>query len=187
MAERVFTLPNGLTLVRVPLGALIWVAPRERWWLLVILGLAAATDVVDGRVARAMRARRLARGEDPRHLGEPRAIGAWLDPLCDKLFILSVVAAVAYAFRPPLHQILLIAARELVVGPLAIAYVLTPSLRRRLQIDFRARALGKATTALQFAAVFAIIFLPAAATALAAAAALVGLAAAARYASRISP
>lgn len=180
-SERLFTLPNALTFVRLPLAALIWAAPGERAWLLGILAVAAATDVLDGRVARAIRARRMSRGEDPGRLGEAHALGSWLDPLCDKLFVLSVVGAVAYAFRPPLYQVALIAAREIILVPFALAYALVPSARRLLRVDFRAGVAGKATTVIQFAAVAAIVFLPGAAIVLCAAAAAAGLVASVLY------
>lgn len=179
--ERVFTLPNALTLLRLPLAAVIWAAPGERVWLLAVLAAAAATDVLDGRIARRIRARRAARGEDPRRLGEAHAIGSWLDPLCDKLFVLSVVAAVAYAFAPPLYLLALIATREIVLIPFVLAYALVPSARRLLRVDFRAGTAGKATTVIQFAAVVAIVFWPDAAITLSAAAAAAGLVASVLY------
>lgn len=177
--ERLLTLPNALTFARLPLAALVWLAPGSRAWLLVILAAAAATDVLDGRIARA---RRAADGEPA---GERGAIGAWLDPLCDKLFVLSVLAAVAFAFRPPAAQLALIAAREILLAPFVVSYAMAPAVRRLVSVDFRAAAIGKAATVAQFAAVLAIVLAPRAAPALAILAALVGAAATTHYLRRV--
>jgi len=182
----IWTLPNGLTLVRIPLAGLVWAAPQERGWLFAMLASAAASDILDGRVARALRGRRLARGADPQEIGAAHAIGAWLDPLCDKLFVLSVVAAAAFAYAPPLGDLFLIATREIILIPFAAAYWLAPHIRRRLRMrfDFRAGVLGKATTVAQFAAIASIVVWSAATWALAAAAALIGFFASVDYVSR---
>ena len=179
--EQVWTLPNALTLVRLPLAGLVWAAPESRAWLLAIVASAALSDVLDGRVARAIRSRRLARGEDPQRIGEAYAIGAWLDPMCDKLFVLSAAAAVTYAYGPPLGEILLIATREIILVPLVILYALRPRLRRRVRFDFRAGMLGKATTLFQVAGITSIVVWPEVTVALAVAAAAIGLAASIDY------
>lgn len=182
----IWTLPNALTLIRIPIAGLVWAAPESRGWLFAMLAAAAASDVLDGRVARALRARQLARGGDPGRIGEAHAIGAWLDPLCDKLFVLSMVAAVAVTYAPPVGDLLLTATREIILIPFAAAYWLAPRLRQRLRLrfDFRAGALGKATTVAQFAAIASMVVWPAATEPLAAAAALVGFFASADYLGR---
>jgi len=179
--EHVFTLPNALTLVRVPLAALVWVAPESRSWLFAVLASAALSDMLDGRFARAIRARRLARGEDAQRVGEASAIGAWLDPACDKLFVLSVVVAVAHSYGPPLGEIFLIAAREIILVPFVIGYWLTPRMRSKVRVDFRAGLLGKTTTIVQFAAIASIVVWSDATTVLAIAAALIGVVAGIDY------
>ena len=179
--ERVFTLPNALTLSRVPLAGLVWVAPGRRSWLVAILALAAVTDIFDGRMARALRARRVARGEDPQHIGDARAVGAWLDPACDKLFVLSVLAAVGVAYRPGAGEMALIAAREIILAPPILVYLLVPAVRRAVQVDFRAGPAGKASTVTQFAALAAVVFYPPVLWILATAAGVVGSVAAFAY------
>ncbi len=179
--EHILTLPNALTLVRVPLAGLIWVAPDSQPWFFAMLAAAALSDVLDGRVARALRARHLARGGDAREIGEAAATGAWLDPLCDKLFVLSAVASVAWTYRPPPSVCLLVATREIILVPFVIGYWVTRRLRRRLRVDFRAGVLGKATTVAQFGAIVSIVSWPPSTRALAVIAALVGLAASLDY------
>lgn len=186
MSTRWLTLANALTLVRAPLAALVWVAPAEPAWLLGIVGLAGLSDLLDGRLARAVRRRRLARGEDPGDVGSAGATGAWLDPVFDKLFVLSVVIAVGAAYPVSPVDLVLIAAREIVLLPLAAAYVIAVAARRRHRhLDFRAGRLGKAATVAQFAAVAAIVLYPRATSALAVGAGIVGLAASVVYLRRV--
>jgi cardiolipin synthase len=179
--EHIVSLPNALTLVRVPLAGLLWIAPDSQQWFFAILATAALSDVLDGRVARALRARHLARGGDAREIGEAAATGAWLDPLCDKLFVVSAVAVVAWTYRPPASLCLLVATREIILVPLTVGYWVAQRIRRRMRFDFRAGLLGKATTVAQFGAIVSVPVWPASTRALAVVAALVGLAASVDY------
>lgn len=140
--------PNLLTLSRLGLAALVWVAPGSPGWVLSVMAVAGFTDVLDGWAARTLEA------EGKRRRSE----GAWLDPLCDKVFVLSSLAAVWTARQPPWVVLPLVATRELLQAPLVLAYHLVPALRRHGRYEFRAALLGKATTVFQFLAVAAILF-----------------------------
>ena len=83
--------------------------------------------------------------------------GAWLDPICDKLFVGAVLAAIIVKRHPPPLIIALILTRELAQLPLGIAYRFIPALRSWLRYDFRASLLGKAATVAQFLAIAALI------------------------------
>lgn len=143
--------------------------------MLSLMALAGLTDVLDGWLARRLRRKEGREGE--------RDAGAWLDPFCDKIFVLSALAAVASAVRPPLWILVLIAARELAQVPLLGLLRLRGVLR---SYDFRAAFVGKLATVLQFAAVAALLLRHPSQTALAVAAGVVGLAAAVFYAVRTS-
>lgn len=162
-----------LTLVRIPLGAAVWLAPGSAAWVLGLMALAGLTDVLDGWFARRWK----------RRAGRPdlRDAGAWLDPLCDKVFLISALAAVAWAARPPFWTLPLIGARELLQIPL-YAWLKRRGILRRF--DFRAAAVGKLVTVLQFAAVGALLLRHPAALPLAGAAGVLGIAAALYYARR---
>lgn len=166
---------HALTLSRLPLAAMFWFVADQPRLAVVVLAIAALTDLFDGRVARWAR-RRGARGR----IAE---VGAWLDPLCDKLFAVTVLTALALRADAPVALLFLIGARELIVGPLTIAYWLTPA-HRRPRYDFRASPAGKVATASQFIAVGAIVLDLAAALPLAFAAAILGVYAAAGYLDR---
>lgn len=182
-ASAIVTLPNLLTLSRLPMAVALWAAPDDRSWLLGWIGAAAATDMVDGRVARWLRAQRLRRGADPGGLGQAGAIGAWLDPLCDKLFAISVVAAVAVGLQPPWWVAPLLLSREILLLPVFVLGRTLPQWRR-VHYDFRAGLAGKVATTAQLVAIVALLVRPAAAPPLVVVAGILGAVAAAAYARR---
>lgn len=123
------TLPNALTVTRallvVPVIGLIGTG-NHLAALLLFLG-AAATDAVDGPLARRHGATQL---------------GAALDPLADKILVVGALAALALRGLAPAWAIALIIAREL----FAI------EVRARSRHPIGASADGKAKTVLQVAA-----------------------------------
>lgn len=157
-ADPFFSTANLLSLSRIPLGFLFaavlvtpWGGPRLA---LTVLALAGLTDALDGRVARQARARRKGspRGESP------AGTGSWLDPICDKVFVATVLGAIWFHSRPSLTLLGLILARELAQLPLSVVYLAVPSLRLWLRYDFRASLVGKAATVSQFVAIAALMF-----------------------------
>ena len=104
-----------LTLSRIPLALVFWIAVADARWAFATMAVAALTDVADGAVARRARRRAEASGV---HLGP--GPGAWLDPLCDKTFILSTAAAVASTGRVGPGPLLLVAGRETIMLPLLV-------------------------------------------------------------------
>jgi cardiolipin synthase (CMP-forming) len=173
-ANRLLTLPNVLSVARLPLGGLFWVAlaegPEHPELTFGVLAAAAATDVLDGYFAR--------KASGGQH---PSGIGSWLDPICDKLFVGSVLAALYVQRRVPLSLLALIVTRELLQLPMALVYRASATLRRWLRYDFRASLLGKAATVVQFLAVSALIVDHALAWGLALAAFVLGVIALADY------
>lgn len=159
-------LAHALTLSRLPLAAGLVLAYGHTAWAVILVGLAAASDAADGRVARAMK-RRGSTGPD---------IGGWLDPLVDKIFVVIVLATIWWHTRT-LGVIALIAARELLMIPLALGYLVT----RRRPVRLRAETLGKAATIAQFVACAVAIAAPPYAWPLAIVAAALGLAALVDY------
>jgi phosphatidylglycerophosphate synthase len=143
--DRLLTLPNALSVARLPLGGLFWVAlGRGPVLPFGVLAAAAVTDVLDGWLARR-------RGADP------AGMGSWLDPICDKLFVGAVLAALYVQRHAPLELLALILTRELLQLPMVLVYRTSATLRRWLRYDFRASLLGKGATVVQFLAVSALI------------------------------
>ena len=145
-----FSLPNVLSLSRLPLGWAFWLAlgptatPRHAALAFGVIAAAALTDMLDGYFAR--------------HGGADVAgAGAWLDPLCDKLFVGAVLGALHFQRGVPLGLLALIVARELIQLPMAVVYRASRRLRTWLRYDFRASPLGKAATISQFLAITALV------------------------------
>ena len=91
---------NSLTVARFALAPvlalLVW--QQNPWWLTFWMGWAlGATDVIDGSLARR---------------ATPTRLGAFLDPLADKVVVLLVGVALIAVDRFPVLPIALIAARE---------------------------------------------------------------------------
>lgn len=149
--EPFFTAPNLLTLSRVPLAALVWFRPSDPVYLISLMVAAGTTDVLDGWLERrALRREGLTEASAP-------AAGMWLDPVCDKLFAFSVIAAAIVTRRPPVYIILLLVAREIMQTLLTLAWKLVPAVRARLRPEFQASVTGKTATVTQFFAIAAIL------------------------------
>lgn len=157
-APSFFSIANVLSLARVPLALVFAVVLAAPWGGplagLGVLALAGLTDALDGVFARRAEARRTG------SVGPvaPAGTGSWLDPICDKVFVGGVLAAIWYRTQPPLGLLALIVARELAQLPLSLVYAGVPALRRWLRYDFRASVLGKAATVAQFVAIAALLF-----------------------------
>ncbi len=131
-----FTVADLLTLSRLPLALLFFVigSPGAR---LGILALAAATDLLDGFLAR--------------RLGGSRW-GVFLDPVADKLFMLSGFLVVATSGLLTWYEILGALLRDLVA---TVAFVVVLLTDRPLAIP--ARVGGKAVTLVQVLALLAFL------------------------------
>jgi CDP-diacylglycerol--glycerol-3-phosphate 3-phosphatidyltransferase len=129
------TLPNALTAMRavlaVPVIGLIAIGDASAALLLFVV--AAATDAIDGPLAR--------------RRGGATRMGAALDPLADKILVVGTLAALAVHGIAPVWAVGLILTRELV----AI------EVRARVPYPVRAGADGKAKTVVQVAAVAALL------------------------------
>jgi phosphatidylglycerophosphate synthase len=168
-------LANALTLSRIPLAAGFCATYGRVGWSLGIVGVAAATDALDGFFARRARAH-----------GARGTAGEWLDPLADKIFVLAALG-VAVSRAPEIWPLaLMTCARELVLAPLALAYRVSFASRARIPHVYRADALGKATTIAQLAAVVALVAHAPGAAPLALAAGVLGVAAVAHYIARVA-
>ena len=172
-------LANLLTLARVPLGLLFFATFGNLAASIAVVAAAAVTDALDGWVARRVRRR---------HTGavEPRRIGEWLDPVCDKFFVVTVLGTVWLELHPPAALLILIAARELILVPLGLVYVALILVSPHIRYEFKAGAIGKAATVTQFAALLALLVESPLLPALALAAGGLGIAAAAHYVLRAS-
>jgi len=132
------TLPNLFTLARLALAPVVAyeILQRRAFLALCIFAVAAATDLIDGYLAR--------------HLGAATASGAFLDPIADKLLLTGVYLAMALAGSVPWWLVAVIFGRDLLILAAAALALLTTKLRA-----FPPSIWGKASTFFQiWAAVF---------------------------------
>jgi cardiolipin synthase len=125
----ILTIPNLLSFLRIlliPVFVALIVHDRTGAQGLLLFGAVAATDWVDGYVAR--------------RTGQVSELGKILDPTADRLAIAAGLIAMVVAGIFPLWAALLILVRDVAIL-LAAAVVLA---RRRIRIDVR--FLGKAAT-----------------------------------------
>jgi cardiolipin synthase (CMP-forming) len=137
---RVFTLPNQLTILRLAfLPALLILIISDRYALaLVVLVLAAVTDALDGLLAR--------------WLDQRTALGAYLDPIADKLMISSAFVVLALEKRMAWWLTLLVLSRDVAILTTAVVIILVAGYRR-----FPPSVYGKATTLAENLLVFLVV------------------------------
>jgi cardiolipin synthase (CMP-forming) len=135
---RVLTPANVVSFSRVPL-AVVFVLLPEPAVRLVVLAVAAGTDLLDGWLAR--------------RLG-PSRLGAWMDPVTDKIFMLTAFAVLAVSGALGPFEVAGVLLRD-VVAP---AGYLTSVIARRPFKMPPARMGGKAVTVGQTLTLFAWLF-----------------------------
>lgn len=145
---------NVMSLVRVPLAFLLWLEPQNRMFLLTVVAAAAVSDGLDGWIGRRTHGALAAKGTSN--------IGAWLDPVCDKIFVVSAALAVVTTYDAPLLVLPLLLVRDAAVAALLVVFRLAGGHGLFHAHDFRATPSGKATTVAQIATIVAIVVAPAA-------------------------
>lgn len=134
-----FLVPSLVSWLRLPLAALFVLTAHNARVALVVLVVAAATDMVDGWYARRFR--------------QATATGAVIDGATDKVFMATVVVTLLVQDRVNLLGALQLATRELGELPLVIWWALHHDRRQARAEDPKANAIGKLCTIFQFAAV----------------------------------
>ena len=141
---RVVTIPNALSAARllgVPVFLWLVLGLRSQtgdWWAVALLIAAAASDWLDGKIARA--------------LNQQSRLGQVLDPAADRLYIVATIVALAVRSIIPWWLVILLAVRELMLG--VVLLVLRRHNYGALQVSFVGKA---ATLALMYA--FPLLFL----------------------------
>src|ERR1700688_4891569 len=140
MANRILTVPNQLTFLR--LGFLpffiIFVLYRHYSWALAILILAALTDFMDGTLARTLQ--------------QKTALGAYLDPIADKLLLSSSFVALALTGQIRWWLTILVLGRDVLILITAAVILATVGYR-----PFPPSIYGKITTTLEIFLVFVVL------------------------------
>ncbi len=131
-----WTAADLLTVSRIPL-AVLFVLVGSNEWRLAVLAAAAATDLTDGLVARRWGSSRL---------------GAFLDPVADKVFMAAAFGVVLFSGRLQWYEILAVLARDIAA---ATAFTLTALFQRPASIP--ARLGGKIVTIGQLCTLLAFL------------------------------
>ena len=130
MEERILTIPNALSFVRLLLvPVFLWLVMGPEWdeLALVVLMVSGITDYLDGKLARS--------------LNQTSKIGAILDPVADRFFILAVVIGLGYRDIIPWWLAVILPLRDVFL------FSLVPFLRTRGYSSLPVHFLGKAATA----------------------------------------
>lgn len=129
LSSRVLTVPNVLSTLRllaIPLFLYLLLVPEADGWALTVLLLSGATDWLDGKLARA--------------LDQSSQLGALLDPLVDRLSVVSALAAFVARGIIPWWVAAILIGRDLVLAGTLLIY------RRRGLPPPEVIYLGKAAT-----------------------------------------
>lgn len=124
------TIPNVISLVRLaglPLFLWLILGPHADVWALVVLVASGISDYLDGYLAR--------------RLNQTSRLGQLLDPIADRLYILSTVIGLAVRGIIPVWFAVLLPLRDVLL------WVLVPFLRSRGYTSLPVHFLGKVATA----------------------------------------
>ncbi len=140
MRQRIWTVPNQITILRLGFLPLFIVSisyEHYRWALLILL-LAALSDGIDGLLARS--------------LNQSSSLGAYLDPIADKLLLSSSFVILAFKREIPLWLMIFVLSRDVIILMVAVVILLIFGYR-----PFPPSILGKATTFFQIVMVFSVV------------------------------
>ena len=130
VGRRVLTIPNVISIIRlagVPLFLWLVLVPEADGLALAVLALSGLSDYADGYLAR--------------RLNQTSQLGAILDPVADRLYILSTVIGLGIRDIIPWWVAIILPARD------AFLWCLVPFLRTRGYSSLPVHFLGKAATA----------------------------------------
>jgi cardiolipin synthase (CMP-forming) len=128
VSNRVLTVPNVLSALRlVGVPVFLWLLfTHQDVWAFVVLAVSGITDYLDGKIARRF------------HLVS--RLGQLLDPIADRLYVLTTLVALALRDVIPLWLLIVLVARDLFMGVVMLL------LKRVGQTGLPVHFVGKAAT-----------------------------------------
>jgi phosphatidylglycerophosphate synthase len=133
---------HSLSLSRLVL-AVLFLLTSNSWLRVGLIALSGVTDVLDGWIAR--------------HARLTTRLGALIDPVADRGFAMTAILALLIDGLLTPVQVCLLLVRDVTTGVGWLVARFVPALR---PVEFKARMLGKATTALQTVTLIAALVLP---------------------------
>jgi cardiolipin synthase len=142
MTSRIFTVPNQLTFLRLGFLPFFIISIHYRRYdiALAVLIIAALTDALDGLLAR--------------RLNQKTALGAYLDPIADKLLLSASFVVLALNRKISWWLATLVLSRDILLLTSAAVILVVAGYR-----PFPPSIYGKLTTAVQILLVFAVVLL----------------------------
>lgn len=140
MQGRIWTVPNQITFLRLgflPFFLILIDYEHFRWALLVLV-IAGLSDGIDGLLAR--------------RLDQRSSLGAYLDPIADKLLLSSSFVILAFKKKIAWWLTIMVLSRDVLLLTVAIVIILIAGYRA-----FPPSILGKCTTTIQIILVFAVV------------------------------
>jgi CDP-diacylglycerol--glycerol-3-phosphate 3-phosphatidyltransferase len=139
--QQILSLPNGMTVVRIlaiPIILLLLFSTGRTYQILtaILFLLVAVTDTLDGYIARRQ--------------GMVTTLGKFLDPLADKLLIVTALIALIPARGIPLWMVIVVVGREIAVTGLR-------GIAASQGIIIAASTLGKYKNVFEVASIFLLI------------------------------
>jgi len=128
VSDRVLTLPNVLSALRlVGVPVFLWLLfTHQDIWAFVVLALSGLTDYLDGKIAR--------------RFNLVSRVGQLLDPLADRLYVLTTLVALTIRDIIPLWLLIVLVGRDLFMGVVILL------LKRVGQTGLPVHFVGKAAT-----------------------------------------
>src|SRR5256885_12738595 len=140
MKGRIWTVPNQITLLRlgfIPVF-LILISYEQYKWALLVLVVAGLSDGIDGLLAR--------------RLNQRSALGAYLDPIADKLLLSSSFLILAFKKQLAWWLTIIVLSRDVLILIVAVVILLISGYR-----PFPPSIYGKLTTATEIILVFLVV------------------------------
>ncbi len=140
MKGRIWTVPNQITFLRLgflPLFLILMSYEKYKWALLVLV-IAGFSDGIDGLIARKFNQR--------------SSLGAYLDPIADKLLLSSSFVVLAFKKQLAWWLTILVLSRDILILIVAAVIILAAGYR-----PFPPSIYGKFTTFFQIILVFAVV------------------------------
>lgn len=136
------TLPNMVSVTRLVFAPIFFLVPRVEARVALVIA-AAVSDMLDGWLAR--RQHRASR------------VGALIDPVADRVFVLAAVLTMVLEGALSVRQVAVLLSRDVMT---TIGFLVARRVSWLRPVEFRARMPGKAVTVLQIATLLAVLVLP---------------------------
>lgn len=138
--KNILSIPNILTLARIIVTPFIVYAilNGEAIFALILMVAAGITDMLDGAIAR--------------FFNQRTTVGAYIDPLADKIMLISMFVTLFHIGKVPLFLFLAVIFRDVIIVLGAVAYEMVTH-----QLEMQPSMLSKATTFIQIVYVVTLL------------------------------